>query len=256
MCLSTFDDALRRPRNLPCGHTLCTLCINELKESGAVNCPTCQVSHALPEAGQFPISYITEGFIRKMKGLVSVPTKPGKQLTALASVTQSVGLGRKIQSLLKEQEAKVLAAICSCQEEQSQLTDYLTTLGGWGGRQQRLEDELQALSKGTREAVHREESRVESRKEEVRRREKALHAVLQALRTPVTQQEAYEVIEKADHLLEGNEESDRKEERLSMFPDVQVVTTVARVSVPSHLVYLYITHSSDHDYLFCLLTTP
>ena len=244
MCLTTFDATLRRPRNLPCGHTLCSPCINELVKQGAVTCPTCRLRHALPESGQFPISYAVEGFIRKMKELASVSAKPGKQPTAPAPVTRpapraTAGLGRKTQSLLQEQEAKVLAAIRSCQEEQRQLAEYRTTLGEWGGRQQRLEDELLLTlveqSKGAREVMCREDSQVERRQEEVQRREEALHAVLQAMRTPATRQEAYDVIVEADHLLEGEEEeeSERREERVAVFPDVHVVTTVARVSVSS-----------------------
>ncbi|MPC79164.1 RING finger protein 224 [Portunus trituberculatus] len=260
VCLITFDDTLRRPRTLPCGHTHCTPCINELEEEQEViTCPTCRTSHALPETGQFPISYITEAFIKKMRGLASVPLKAGKELTALAPVTQpaprpTAGLSRKTQSLLQDQEAKILAAIRSCQEEQRQLADYLTTLGGWGGRQQRLEDELQTLmdqSKGAREVISREESRVEGRKEKVRQREEALHAALETLLTPATRQEAYEVIENADQLLVEVEEEE-EEEREAVIPDVHVVTTVARVSVSPHLVCLHLTHSSDHGYLPCL----
>ncbi|KAK8373586.1 hypothetical protein O3P69_014981 [Scylla paramamosain] len=63
VCLTTFDDTLRRPHNLPCGHTVCSPCIDGLKQQGAVTCPTCRASHAVPEAGQFPIAYAVEGLM-------------------------------------------------------------------------------------------------------------------------------------------------------------------------------------------------
>ncbi|XP_045113945.1 E3 ubiquitin-protein ligase TRIM56-like isoform X2 [Portunus trituberculatus] len=264
VCLITFDDTLRRPRTLPCGHTHCTPCINELEEEQEViTCPTCRTSHALPETGQFPISYITEAFIKKMRGLASVPLKAGKELTALAPVTQpaprpTAGLSRKTQSLLQDQEAKILAAIRSCQEEQRQLADYLTTLGGWGGRQQRLEDELQTLmdqSKGAREVISREESRVEGRKEKVRQREEALHAALETLLTPATRQEAYEVIENADQLLVEVEEEE-EEEREAVIPDVHVVTTVARMANSSRAVLQAATSAATQTAMEAAVTTP
>ncbi|XP_063882587.1 uncharacterized protein LOC135112258 isoform X2 [Scylla paramamosain] len=236
VCLTTFDDTLWRPRNLPCGHAVCSPCIDGLKQQGAITCPTCRASHAVPEAGQFPISYITEGLIRRLRRLASLPAEPGKQ--AAPPVTRpapkaTTGFSRKAQSLLQEQEVKVLAAIRSCQEEQSQLAEYLTTLGGWSSRQQRLQDELQTLvdqSKSAQEAVHREESRVEGRQEEVRQKEQQLHAALQSLRTAATRQEAYEVIEDTDHLVEKDSQT---EGCLGVFPDVHAVTTVTKVAEAS-----------------------
>ncbi|KAK8379990.1 hypothetical protein O3P69_019799 [Scylla paramamosain] len=67
VCLTTFDDTLRRPRNLPCGHTVCSPCIDGLKQQGAVMCPTCRASHAVPEAGQFSISYAVEGLVDNLR---------------------------------------------------------------------------------------------------------------------------------------------------------------------------------------------
>ena len=238
VCLDTFDDTLRRPRTLPCGHTVCTLCSNELKAQGAVTCPTCRVSHAVPEVGQFPISYAIEGLVRRLRGagLASLPARPGKQAApaplAGPAPKAAAGLGRRAQSLLQEQEARVLDALRSCQEEQSQLADYLTTLGGWGDRQQRLEDELQTLmdqSRSAREVVRGEEARVERRQEQVQRRQQELQEMLESLRMAATKQEAYQAIEDAD-LLVDEQESPGTEECLGVFPDVQAVTTVARVS--------------------------
>ncbi|XP_063856642.1 uncharacterized protein LOC135098295 isoform X2 [Scylla paramamosain] len=239
VCLTTFDDTLRRPHNLPCGHTVCSPCIDGLKQQGAVTCPTCRASHAVPEAGQFPIAYAVEGLVRRLRGagLASLPAEPGKQTAppvTRPAPKATTGLSKRAQSLLQEQEANVLAAIRSCQEEQSQLAEYLTTLGGWSSRQQRLQDELQTLvdqSKSAREAVHREESRVEGRQEEVRQKEQQLHAALQSLRTAATRQEAYEVIEDTDLLME--EDSQRTGECLGVFPDVHAVTFVTRVAEAS-----------------------
>ncbi|XP_063856978.1 uncharacterized protein LOC135098501 isoform X2 [Scylla paramamosain] len=239
VCLTTFDDTLRRPHNLPCGHTVCSPCIDGLKQQGAVTCPTCRASHAVPEAGQFPIAYAVEGLVRRLRGagLASLPAEPGKQTAppvTRPAPKATTGLSKRAQSLLQEQEANVLAAIRSCQEEQSQLAEYLTTLGGWSSRQQRLQDELQTLvdqSKSAREAVHREESRVEGRQEEVRQKEQQLHAALQSLRTAATRQEAYEVIEDTDLLVE--EDSQRTGECLGVFPDVHAVTFVTRVAEAS-----------------------
>ncbi|XP_063852278.1 uncharacterized protein LOC135095404 [Scylla paramamosain] len=44
-------------------------------------CPTCRASHAVPEAGQFSISYAVEGLVRRPRGagLASLPAEPGKQ---------------------------------------------------------------------------------------------------------------------------------------------------------------------------------
>lgn len=210
--MSTFDDTLRRPRTLPCGHTLCTLCINGLKKRGAVTCPTCRVNHTVPKVGQFPVSYAVEGLIRKLRGAQVATT----------------GHSRRTQ----EREAELLVAIRTCQDEETQLTGYQTILGGWGSRQQRLEDELQTLmeqSKSAREMVRWEESRVEGRQEEVRQRKHHLNTELQSLRTDATQHEPYKVYEDA-----WDDESQRTAAFLGTFPDVHAVTTIAKVASACH----------------------
>ena len=221
MCLTVFDDTLRRPRTLPCGHSFCTCCIGALKEQGEVTCPTCGLSHVVPEAGQFPVCYAIESLVERLRGAALA--------TPLASERcqeGTPGLSRPVQSLLQEQETKVLAAIHSCQEIQAQLHDYQTTLVGWGEQQQHLEDQLQALvdqSKSARVLVQQEKSKVTVKRKE----EQQLHVVLQELRTVSTRPEAYKVIDDAEH--RTNVEKQRVECR-AMFPDVHTVTTIKKVS--------------------------
>ena len=226
---------------MPCGHTCCTPCMNELKEQNQVTCPTCRLNHAVPEAGQFPVCYAVEAFIKKLRGaaLATPPPKPMKDAAEPAALLASErcqeetrGLSKYVQSLLREQEAKVLAAIHTCQEIQGQLHDYQTTLVGWGEQQQHLEDRLQALmdqSKSARVLVRQEESKVAVKKEEEQQVEQQLHAVLQKLHTVSTRLEAIEIIDDAAH--STDKEKQRVEECHAMFPDVHTITTITKVSV-------------------------
>ena len=261
VCMTTFDDISRRPRTLPCGHTMCGVCVNALKAEGQVTCPTCRTTHALPQQGQFPISYVTEAFIRRLRGAATVSPlpKPGKDtresapsLGTAPAQQGPAGLSKLTRSLLQDQEAKVLAAIHACQEEQAQLRQYHTTLRGWGERQQDLEDQLQALvdqSKGARTLVRQEEAKVEARQEQTQQREQQLHTMLQELRTAATRLDAYDAMKDADRCI--GEESERMEECLAVFPDVHTVTTVTKVSVlPLPLLYPV---SCTRSKVFCVL---
>ena len=241
MCLTTFDDTLRRPRTLPCGDSFCTLCLNELKDQGEVTCPTCHLVHTVPETGQFPVIYAFEALVKRLRGAalhippskrVKVEAEPAALQASERCQEDTKGLSKYVQSLLQDQEAKVLAAIHTCQEIQGQLHEYQITLVDWGERQQHLEDRLQALvdqSQSARVLMRQEESKVAIKREEEQQMEQQLHAVLQELHMVSTRHEAYEIIEDAVH--RTDEEKQRVKECLTMFPDVHIVTTITKVSV-------------------------
>lgn len=67
MCLIAFNNTLKRPRSLPCGHTFCSQCINELNEQGKVTCPTCRRMYEVPEAGHFPVNYVLESVVERRR---------------------------------------------------------------------------------------------------------------------------------------------------------------------------------------------
>lgn len=243
VCISSFDDVLQRPRNLPCGHTFCTSCINGLKQLGHVTCPNCRVVHTVPEVGQFPISYITEDFIRRLRGTApasfseNAKKDTGEPVPSPAmkpDVTAGECLSRAIRSMLQDQEKKVLATIQGCQELQVQLDHYQTSLGVWGEQQQHLEDRLQTLvdrSKNARLLVSQEEAQVEDKKKQVQQGEQHQHLMLHRLRSVTSRQEAFEAIDDADQL--ADQENQRTQTWQKMFPEESTVTTVRKMRLAS-----------------------
>ncbi|KAG0729299.1 E3 ubiquitin-protein ligase TRIM56 [Chionoecetes opilio] len=237
VCLTAYDDKVQRPCTLPCGHTYCSPCVNSLKEQGQVACPNCRVEHPVPEAGQFPISYDFENLLMRMSGasLASPPPCAAKDTAesahSLGTRPGQKGLNKWVRSLREEQEAKILAAIHSCQKVKAQLNQYETTVRAWGREQQDLEDRLQALidqCKDARVLARQEELSASDKRRQVEHGEQQLHTVLQAVRTAASAVEAYETIEDADHVME--EETQREEECLAMIPDVHTVTTIKKAT--------------------------
>ncbi|KAK8729319.1 hypothetical protein OTU49_008761 [Cherax quadricarinatus] len=59
VCLEPYDDKVRRPRCLSCGHTFCTSCIADTIARGPLYCPFCRVIHASPvaRADDVPVNY-------------------------------------------------------------------------------------------------------------------------------------------------------------------------------------------------------
>ncbi|XP_050708733.1 uncharacterized protein LOC126993603 isoform X2 [Eriocheir sinensis] len=235
VCLTGFDDLVQRPRTLPCGHTVCTLCTDKLKEQGRVTCPECRVTHAVPEGGQFPVSYTIEALIRRLRDGKAAEASPppsagkGKGAAGSAGKKGAAGLSKKMRSFLQEQEATVVAAITACQEAQSQLDQYEATLTGWVERQQ-LEDSLQGLmdqSRSSRELLQQERFRVAPKRKEAKKKEQELQTVREKLRTRATEQEALKVLATVFHLT--GEVEQVLEECQQCFPDAGILTTARKV---------------------------
>ncbi|XP_050708699.1 uncharacterized protein LOC126993596 [Eriocheir sinensis] len=224
VCLTGFDDLVQRPRTLPCGHTVCTLCTDKLKEQGRVTCPECRVTHAVPEGGQFPAERRQGG-----GGLPPPSAGKGKGAAGSAGKKGAAGLSKKMRSFLQEQEATVVAAITACQEAQSQLDQYEATLTGWVERQQQLEDSLQGLmdqSRSSRELLQQERFRVAPKRKEAKKKEQELQTVREKLRTRATEQEALKVLT-VFHLT--GEVEQVLEECQQCFPDAGILTTARKV---------------------------
>jgi hypothetical protein len=50
-CTQEYDDATRSPKLLPCLHTHCASCLEEVTSDDSVQCMTCSAKHYVPEVG-------------------------------------------------------------------------------------------------------------------------------------------------------------------------------------------------------------
>ncbi|KAK8379227.1 hypothetical protein O3P69_019224 [Scylla paramamosain] len=194
VCMTLFneEEAEERPRNLPCGHTFCTSCINIVKKNDRISCPSCRTKHKVPPAGGFPISYTLEAVIRRRRDT-------GRRQSAVAQVTQrrEKCLSRKMCALLREQEGRVQTTITACQEVQAQFNQYHTSLEGLQTQHQCLQDRLQAILdvvRDAREVLRQEKSHMEYRKHRVQQEENQLHGLLDPLSRVTTLEEACKMI--------------------------------------------------------------
>jgi len=69
-CYELFNEEKRIPRNLPCGHTYCQFCLENLATHGTTNsCPTCKkpVGMALFNPELLPKNYLALEYVRKFE---------------------------------------------------------------------------------------------------------------------------------------------------------------------------------------------
>ncbi|XP_069192089.1 uncharacterized protein [Procambarus clarkii] len=130
VCFNDYDDNRLRPRNLPCGHTFCSQCIDNAIKNGQLTCPSCRAEHAATAATQFPISYAVEALVRKLKNIQLtteevVPAKP--------SEGPARGISKTLHSLVQEQKSIISSLITSCEEDTSVVD--MTTHGEEGKTQ-------------------------------------------------------------------------------------------------------------------------
>ncbi|KAJ8309762.1 hypothetical protein KUTeg_011627 [Tegillarca granosa] len=65
VCSTEFDDNCRTPRILPCLHTFCSSCIQDLATKLEVECPDCDAKHGRPQNGisDYPIDIACRNFL-------------------------------------------------------------------------------------------------------------------------------------------------------------------------------------------------
>ncbi|KAG7171245.1 Tripartite motif-containing protein 59-like 5, partial [Homarus americanus] len=231
VCFDNFDEALRRPRCLPCGHTFCTVCIVDMIKNSQFTCPNCHADHntlAVTDVTQLPINYGMESFIRRLKGVslkpaqTKAPTKPPQDGPR--------GMNKKLRSLLLEEMNKVISLITACDEKLSQLGNYGKKVKGLKIEHNLLEDRLNGLleqNKAAKELVEQEETSVEDMSTEGEEEKQQLQAVLECLGTVNSAQELDTAIDYADRRSVVTEDWIHKCQE--QFPNVNTVHTSVKV---------------------------
>jgi hypothetical protein len=84
VCSLSFNDKKRKPRNLPCGHTFCEICIRRLVESNTIKCSICRTVSDFESILKLSInysviSYIGELIEAKRRSDVQVEEEPNKR---------------------------------------------------------------------------------------------------------------------------------------------------------------------------------
>ncbi|KAK8746222.1 hypothetical protein OTU49_017308 [Cherax quadricarinatus] len=220
VCFDTYNDALRRPRNLPCGHTFCSQCINSAIKKSLITCPSCRAEHNATSATKFPISYCVEALIRKLQDV---------QLTK-ACQDLPRGISKKLQSVMKDQKSSISSLITGCEEVLSQLGMYQGQLREWKSRHHQFQDRLDSLveqNKAAIELLEKEDAIVMDMAAEGEKGKQQLQAMLGCLDAANTATEVVMTIDKADQWNTTLEDWLKKCHEL--FPDANAVHTSIKV---------------------------
>ncbi|ROT70858.1 hypothetical protein C7M84_010826 [Penaeus vannamei] len=155
VCLECYDDEARKPRCLSCGHTLCTLCVADIIERGALYCPFCRVSHVSPvtRAEDVPVNYTLVSLLQD-SGLVMAP----RSAEALLSVVKTEAIERTTGQLARVNCAASLLEVTAVHQEDGALE---ASVKGWSEKAYELlktqvvqaAEEMESITRVALEAV-------------------------------------------------------------------------------------------------------
>ncbi|XP_069160624.1 uncharacterized protein [Procambarus clarkii] len=224
VCWDTYDEAERRPRTLPCGHTFCSLCLERAITYGTLKCPNCCVKFRAATATQFPVSYCVEALVRKLIGtkLISGPPTPCQASPG--------GISRKLWSLMQEEKISINRLIARCEETLCQLGEYRGQLGDWKTHHLQLQDRLNGLVEQNMSAMRlldQEDASVAEMTTRGQEEKTHLHATLGSLDTPTTAHRVITAIARTEQV--NQQAEDWLQTCQDVFPDINTVRAAVKV---------------------------
>ncbi|CAL4079009.1 unnamed protein product [Meganyctiphanes norvegica] len=133
VCFEHYDEAERRPRSLPCGHSVCHCCLvdNIATNAGYLTCPFCRISCSDTPviAEDFPTNYT----------LLRISEKSLREAAVCPTASDQL---KKLNSNLKRENKTTLKHIQSCHENFTFLKNYKSKLKAYKQSNEHALDEL------------------------------------------------------------------------------------------------------------------
>nr|XP_045582671.1 uncharacterized protein LOC123745771 [Procambarus clarkii] len=226
VCLSNYNETVRRPCTLPCGHTICSQCTKDAVQNALLICPSCHTEHSATADAQFPVSYSMVALLRKLKGIRPTSVAPKSVKPQYSSKRK----GKMLRSLTEEYRSKIENLVFGCEEALSLMSDYQRQLTYWKSHHQQLEDGLHDLleqNKAAMKPLKKEVISVANMATEGEEGSERLKAMVVHLETLDTAQEIVSTVDVYDLYYKEIEHWIKKcKER---FPDASTVHTSIKV---------------------------
>ncbi|CAL4063455.1 unnamed protein product, partial [Meganyctiphanes norvegica] len=115
ICFSQYDDEEYRPRSMPCGHTLCSKCLERAIREESKSCPKCRTIYSASNVKELPVNFSLESVVKSINVSEKLPICTGHQLPVRNRC--STHKAWLCQSCLKEDHSLESCKIITIREE-------------------------------------------------------------------------------------------------------------------------------------------
>lgn len=241
ICIENYDPVTRRPRFLPCGHTFCTECIDDMLEDCVLTCPNCRAEHKAFKVDDFPVAAIVEDFMMYCLFLEEgkIPEfEPEKSADSLDDGNSENGsLCRVLDTLRNEELACSRTLISSCNEMLSELTRYRSFLLKYEECHEKDRENFNnviELHNAALDLIGKEIMEVDTLKEKGTKKKEVLLSAVNSLLSAKTSEEVESAIVRVDNHQHAVEKWFHK---CSIFPDHDAICLSVKLRKATSVVF-------------------